>query len=313
MQPAIISLSCSWMRGYTTEFIYTSNDHDFWTSTTNWLRRSMVMMLLWKATSATVCKRNKLRPDSCSLFVSLWAIRTSWAAAAQVFTDLRELSLHILCCSIPQRSAAFDSNNGPTLSRYAMKPDERSAVVGYIFAGIIVAIIASRLILRKIRRQAWNLSDFFCQASGLIILALIPVVTLEIRWGSVNSSPPGIEDELTAEEVRRRIIGSKLTLLSRSLYATLWVVREVCRGWSLSWRLLICYSFSLWLQKCSILSLKERIIDALPSALSYYLIWATWVMLAATFVAVQVTIFSGCRPFHEYWTILTPQSCKYHE
>ncbi|KAI5304677.1 hypothetical protein KEM56_006135 [Ascosphaera pollenicola] len=130
----------------------------------------------------------------------------------------RVLHYSLLTVDVFKQVLLLGFDNGHQLSPKAMKADERTAVLGYIFAGLIIAVIALRLILRKVRRHRWDVSDHFCQATGLVVVALIPIITLEISWGSVNSILPGtVEHNLTEKDLQRRVIGSKLTLASRSL------------------------------------------------------------------------------------------------
>ncbi|KAI5295686.1 hypothetical protein KEM52_000558 [Ascosphaera acerosa] len=163
-----------------------------------------------------------------------------------------------------------------------MEPDDRSALVGSLFALLIVAIIAVRLCLRTYARQRWAASDYFCLAAGAMTVVLVPLTAVQVAWGTTTSEEPGRQgggQRVGDSDKRARVeAASKVTLASRSIYITY-----------------------LWLLKGSILSLKKSVIEAFPTRLSFSSVRATWVMLAITYVAAQVATFVECRPISKYW------------
>jgi hypothetical protein len=89
------------------------------------------------------------------------------------------------------------------------------AVLGFLTIGII----ALRLMMRKYRGQAFNLSDHLTIACIVMIFARSAFTTVVLLYGNNNMSI-GASEQLTSDEIYRREVGSKITLVNRAVYNT---------------------------------------------------------------------------------------------
>ncbi|KAL5361126.1 hypothetical protein BJX96DRAFT_81522 [Aspergillus floccosus] len=159
-------------------------------------------------------------------------------------------------------------------------------VILWVFTWLAIALIALRLLLRKVKRAPFVLGDYFSMGAifcALVRLALVHVILL---WGT-NNMPATFRQthHFTSDEIRRREIASKFVLVNR-----------------------VFYNSYLWLQKLVLLDTYRR--------LHSHLRWEKLTMIsyigifAATYVAVQIVTFTECDPFNHYWMVLPdPGKC----
>ncbi|KAH8692300.1 hypothetical protein BGW36DRAFT_419578 [Talaromyces proteolyticus] len=161
-------------------------------------------------------------------------------------------------------------------------PRETLVLVG-VFGTLSLAVMALRLILRRIRNQPFNLSDYLTMTAILCVLARSALTTVVLLWGNNNMPRPA--PEMSDTEIYKRTAGSKLTMANRVVYNTY-----------------------LWIQKSVVLLLCQRILTGLPTP--ERIITGYWGVLFASMVAVQVTTWTDCSPVHLYWQVLPdPGSC----
>ncbi|KAI9648512.1 hypothetical protein NHQ30_003147 [Ciborinia camelliae] len=171
------------------------------------------------------------------------------------------------------------------LRRYATEaPDQRAWVdtkptfiVSWWCTCFAITIILFRISGRYVRTEKIYLED------GIMMLAIIPLlmrmafVHVILMFGTNNSLTLG----LTSEDVRKRMIGSQLVLVSRIMYAAyLWAVK---------------YSISIFLR-----SLTGQIWQRVHHKLLKYL----HIVLVVTFLATIVSDITECQPFTHYWQVI---------
>ncbi|PGG99722.1 hypothetical protein GX51_06174 [Blastomyces parvus] len=153
----------------------------------------------------------------------------------------------------------------------------------FILVGVLgvftILFMLARLLLQKVRKRSFCANDYLTIFALVCFCARTAMSVLVFLWGTNVTNPPGqMERQFTEAEIYHREIGSKLALTHRVTYTTY-----------------------LWTQKTIILILYTRISPGLlwPS----HILSTTLVILAITFVLVQVISFSECSPFHLYWQV----------
>ncbi|PHH52969.1 hypothetical protein CFIMG_002203RA [Ceratocystis fimbriata CBS 114723] len=167
-----------------------------------------------------------------------------------------------------------------------MAIDKLTLGLHWAFTWLTVIIITTRLIWRKILRQPYLLGDWLSIAALLCVLARLGLIHVVLIWGTSNI-PAALRAKLkfTPDEIYRREIGSKLSLANR-----------------------VFYNSYLWLQKCVLLDVYQRLLNNVSwrkPALAIYLF-----IFLGTYTACQVTTFSECAPVQKYWQIVpSPGPC----
>ena len=105
----------------------------------------------------------------------------------------------------PPRPKTTDQNR-PTL------------LVSWWCTGFALAIIVVRVCGRYIRTERLFMEDKIMALSIIPLLARMALVHVVLRFGTNNAAIP---EDLDAEGIRRREIGSKAVLASRIMYAAL--------------------------------------------------------------------------------------------
>ena len=90
-----------------------------------------------------------------------------------------------------------------------------------VWAFLSLAIMILRLLLRKFRRQRFDLSDYLTMAAMVSVLARLAICPVVLVYGN-NDNAGGIvtTSQYSQEQVDRMVIGSKLTLVDRLNYNT---------------------------------------------------------------------------------------------
>ncbi len=96
---------------------------------------------------------------------------------------------------------------------------EVTVVLTWVFTWLAEALMALRLVMRKLRKQDFNGSDYFTIAAMVNLLIRLAMVHVVLIWGT-NNIPADYRDShtFTAQEIYRMEIGSKLTLAVRAVY-----------------------------------------------------------------------------------------------
>jgi hypothetical protein len=94
-------------------------------------------------------------------------------------------------------------------------------VITWVFTWLAEALMALRLMMRKFRKQQFDISDYFTIAAMAFLVIRLAVVHVVLIWGTNNISAVYRNSNIfTDQEIWQREVGSKLTLVSRSLYTT---------------------------------------------------------------------------------------------
>ncbi|KAF4814866.1 hypothetical protein CGCTS75_v013192 [Colletotrichum tropicale] len=165
--------------------------------------------------------------------------------------------------------------------------DDPTLLIHWLFSCLALAVMFARLVWRKIARQEYNLGDYLTIAACVCALTRLGLIHVVLTWGTNNVTPKFRDSHnFTDEEIYRREIGSKLSLVNR-----------------------VFYNSYLWLQKLVLLDVYRRLI--LNLRYEKITIWSFCLIFFGTYVACQVTTFSECNPFHLYWQVLPdPGSCS---
>ncbi|KAI8299443.1 hypothetical protein K4K61_010644 [Colletotrichum sp. SAR11_59] len=165
--------------------------------------------------------------------------------------------------------------------------DDPTLLIHWLFSCLALAVMFARLVWRKIARQEYNLGDYLTIAACICALTRLGLIHVVLTWGTNNVTPKYRDSHnFTDEEIYRREIGSKLSLVNR-----------------------VFYNSYLWLQKLVLLDVYRRLI--LNLRYEKITIWSFSLIFFGTYVACQVTTFSECNPFHLYWQVLPdPGSCS---
>jgi hypothetical protein len=89
----------------------------------------------------------------------------------------------------------------------------------WFLAGAAVAIMLLRLVLRRYRKQSFELGDYLTISAIIALLLRGAVIHVALVWGT-NSITAAVRAQLqfTPEEIYRLEIGSKLTIVNRVFY-----------------------------------------------------------------------------------------------
>lgn len=96
---------------------------------------------------------------------------------------------------------------------------KRTIILVYVFGFLTVCLMTLRLVMRKVRSQSFNLSDYLTMCAIVFTLGRSAMTTVVLLWGNNN-----VDDRdthvFTHEEIYQRTIGSQLTLANRVVYNT---------------------------------------------------------------------------------------------
>jgi hypothetical protein len=91
----------------------------------------------------------------------------------------------------------------------------------YVFTVLAIFLMGFRLILRRVRGQKWNLSDYLTMVCMLCLLARTAMVHVVLVWGTNNVTRVYRHNHVFSQtEIYQRETGSKLILTSRTFYNT---------------------------------------------------------------------------------------------
>ncbi|UQC91447.1 uncharacterized protein CLUP02_16982 [Colletotrichum lupini] len=167
--------------------------------------------------------------------------------------------------------------------------DDPTLLIHWLFSCLALIIMVARLVWKKVHisRQEYNLGDWFTVAAIICALTRLGLIHVVLTWGTNNVSAAYRKNHtFTDEEIYRREIGSKLSIVNR-----------------------VFYNSYLWLQKLVLLDLYRRLL--LNLRFEKITIWSFSIIFFCTYVACQVTTFSECNPFHLYWQVVPdPGACS---
>jgi hypothetical protein len=96
---------------------------------------------------------------------------------------------------------------------------EVTIVITWVFTWLAEALMALRLIMRKLRKQDLDISDYFTIAAMLFLIIRLSLDHVVLIWGT-NNIPEDFRAShvFTQQEIYQMEIGSKLTLGVRVVY-----------------------------------------------------------------------------------------------
>ncbi|WYZ37693.1 hypothetical protein EsH8_II_001199 [Colletotrichum jinshuiense] len=165
---------------------------------------------------------------------------------------------------------------------------ERSS---WVYYGIGMVFILLRLYGRARKlggARNYQTDDYLQLVAAFFYTLLLISLNVVLKHGGSNLYPPELEGTFTADEIADRIEGSKIVLVSEQAMLNLIYVLKVC--------LLILYT---------------RL--TLGLAVQRMVRWLG-IYVAVGWVATQITMFSACRPFKNYWAMPPPDpQCTTYE
>ncbi|UPK92897.1 hypothetical protein LCI18_003832 [Fusarium solani-melongenae] len=164
--------------------------------------------------------------------------------------------------------------------------DDPTLLIHWLFSILALIVMGVRLLWRKIARQPFNTGDYLTMAACLCCMVRLALIHVVLTWGT-NNVPAAVRKTkiFTDDEIYRREIGSKFAIANR-----------------------VFYNSFLWLQKLVLLDVYRRLL--LNLRYEKIIMISFLVVFFVTYVAVQVTTFSECKPFHLYWQVVPdPGSC----
>ncbi|KAE9372859.1 hypothetical protein N431DRAFT_505149 [Stipitochalara longipes BDJ] len=167
-----------------------------------------------------------------------------------------------------------------------MDEDESELIILWFLTGAAVAIMIARLVLRTYRKQRLELGDYFTIAAIVSILLRGAVIHVALVWGTNSiTSAARTKIDFTPQEIYRREVGSKLTIVNR-----------------------VFYTVYTWLQKCVVMCVLRRLLQGLKIA---PIVGVYWAILGVTFTVSFIATFIECHPFRLYWQVVPdPGTCS---
>ncbi|KAL8911120.1 MAG: hypothetical protein Q9171_003658 [Xanthocarpia ochracea] len=177
-------------------------------------------------------------------------------------------------------SRSLYSDPPPLKNAAANRP---TLLVSWWCTGFALAIILVRISGRYIRTERLFREDIVMAYSILPLLGRMGLVHIVLLYGTNNVQPDG----LSAQDIRRREIGSRLVLASRIMYAAF-----------------------LWIAKFTVSEFLKRLTSHVwRQSYEYVLQFIRW-FLAITFIAVVIATLTECQPFDRYWQVLPDPGAK---
>lgn len=97
-------------------------------------------------------------------------------------------------------------------------PDPTLVIV-WAFTWIAVAVMCLRLALVKLNKKAFSTGDYLTIGAILCAITRLSLIHVVLIWGSNNVSPQfRTAHVFTEDEIYRREIGGKLTIVNRLFY-----------------------------------------------------------------------------------------------
>lgn len=101
---------------------------------------------------------------------------------------------------------------------------DQTLVIVWACTWVAFTIMVVRLLLRKLRRQPFGAGDYLTMAAIFCLLARLGLIHVVLVLGSNNMSAAARKKlKLTPQVIYQREVGSKLTLVNRCFYNSLYV------------------------------------------------------------------------------------------
>ena len=102
----------------------------------------------------------------------------------------------------------------------ALSPEDvQTLVIMWVFTWLAMALMALRLVMRKVRGQKFDPSDKITMLCMFFLIGRCAMIHVVLIWGSNNVTKTFRESHVFgAREIYEREVGSKLTLVNRTFY-----------------------------------------------------------------------------------------------
>jgi hypothetical protein len=95
----------------------------------------------------------------------------------------------------------------------------QTLVIMWVFTWLAMALMALRLAMRKFGGQKFEASDKITMLCMFFLVGRCAIIHVDLIWGSNNVTQAFRKDHVfSAKEIYEREVGSKLTLVNRTLY-----------------------------------------------------------------------------------------------
>ena len=125
-------------------------------------------------------------------------------------------------CALLEPSSKTLSSPLPLETKMALSSDTvQTLVILWVFTWLAIALMVVRLTMRKVRGQKFDASDKLTMLCMFFLAARCAVVHVILIWGSNNMTQAFRKNQVFGvQEIYRREMGSKLTLVNRTFYNT---------------------------------------------------------------------------------------------
>ena len=156
---------------------------------------------------------------------------------------------------------------------------EEAKVGSWVCAGVSLVTLLTRVVAARCHYGAFDLSTLVVGASIVFIVGRLVVEQYLLTDGTSNDALNSSSTYDNSKNLEDLKIGSILSLIARLLDTTIF-----------------------WLQNCLLLLFYSRILEIRAKSTTR-LIQVVWIVMPVTYIAVVLTTFLECQPFHLYWQI----------
>ncbi|KAJ2894047.1 hypothetical protein MKZ38_007964 [Zalerion maritima] len=154
--------------------------------------------------------------------------------------------------------------------------------------GMVIVLLRIAARIKRLGIRNLQLDDYLMLAVGSLFTLLIVCLNVTADGGGSNLYPPELEGTFTESEIRARIYGSKIVVVSEQAMLNLIYLIKVCM-------LLMYTRLTLGLHT-------QRLVRVL--GVYVFLGW----------MSTEITFFAACRPFKGYWGMPPPDpQCTTYE
>lgn len=157
--------------------------------------------------------------------------------------------------------------------------DKPTLLVCWWITAFCTTFILLRITGRLVRVEKLFLEDKLAAAALVPLFIRMALVHVILLYGTNNVDFEGLSP--TAEELRRRVIGSRLVLASR-----------------------IFYPATLWTMKAGTLEFLSRLKPMSRQKTFSRVLWTLRGTLVVTFLVVVISDLAECQPVAHYWQVL---------
>lgn len=119
--------------------------------------------------------------------------------------------LKVIAASFPQPATSS--------SIVTVKMTDPTLLIHWLFSGLAFAVMLARLVWRKVAKQPFNMGDYLTMAACICLVARVGLIHVVLTWKTNNMSAALRKTYVfTEDDIYRRTVGSKLSLVNRVFY-----------------------------------------------------------------------------------------------